>query len=71
MTCILRLLHRLYERTFRINSEQGYEPFDGDRVAVWAIDEESLMEMLRRVEAGEEPDHVLAETYANAEVTCP
>ena len=27
MTWFLRLLHRWYERTFRIDHEQGYEPF--------------------------------------------
>lgn len=34
----------------------------------WAISGEGLMEMLRRVAAGEEPDLVYIEEYANAEL---
>lgn len=33
----------------------------------WAISGESLLSMLRRVEAGENPDMVYAEEYVNAE----
>lgn len=66
----MRLLRRLYEWFFRIDWEQTYEPF-AEATAWWAIDEFSLLEMLRRVEAGESPDHVMAECYANSEVSCP
>lgn len=33
----------------------------------WTIHEEAILEMLRRVAAGESPDEVYAEFYVNAE----
>jgi hypothetical protein len=33
----------------------------------WCISEEALLELLRRVELGEDPDAVYAEEWANAE----
>lgn len=33
----------------------------------WAISGEALMEMLRRVAAGEDPDLIYAEEYANSQ----
>lgn len=37
----------------------------------WSISGETLLEMLRRVAAGEDPDLVYAETYANCEIERP
>jgi hypothetical protein len=34
---------------------------------VWTIHGSNILDMLRRVEAGEDPDLVYAEEYANAE----
>lgn len=35
----------------------------------WAISGEALLAMLRRAHAGEDPDLVYAEEYANSDVT--
>ncbi len=37
----------------------------------WSISGEALLELLRRVAAGENPDLVYAEAYANCEIERP
>jgi hypothetical protein len=37
----------------------------------WTISGESLLDLLRQVEAGESPDIVYAQNYANSVVTRP
>lgn len=38
-----------------------------DGLGWWVISGDGLLEMLRRVEAGEDPDMVYAEEYANCD----
>lgn len=42
---------------------------DGPLPTWWALSGNRLMDMLRQVAAGEDPDLVYAEHYANSEVT--
>lgn len=39
--------------------------------AWWSISQSALLELLRRAHAGENPDLLLAEEYANSEVEYP
>lgn len=41
---------------------------DSGTLGWWAISGEALLEMLRRVSNGEDPDMVYAEEYANSQV---
>lgn len=44
---------------------------DDDRLGWWAISGAALLDMLRRVQQGEDPDLVYAEEYANSKIERP
>jgi hypothetical protein len=46
---------------------------DTDPMSWWAISGDALLDLLRRAAAGEDPDLLYAEEYANAEheLPCP
>lgn len=47
-------------------------PIDpGDALGWWTISGVDLLDMLRRAHAGEDPDLVYAEAYANSDVERP
>ncbi len=47
------------------------KPADEDRLGWWTISGAALLEALRRAHAGEDPDLVYAELYANSETDRP
>jgi len=44
---------------------------DSDRLGWWTISGVAILEALRRVDNGEDPDMVYAELYANSQIENP
>jgi hypothetical protein len=56
-----------YEEVLEFPAVEFSAETDSDGARWWAISEEDVLAMLRRVAAGEDPDAVYAEAYVNSE----
>ncbi len=54
-----------------MTTHETWMPNEQSKMGWWTISGEGLLEMLRRVADGEDPDILYAEEYANAEITKP